>query len=215
MRKMDNNIFEMIEKYAGELASMKGFDRDGWKIMVKLGGCCYETSDGAEFASLSPEDVSEFDGEVGGEAGRYSIERRLLLADNEVNALVLSKTPYCLQAAKQGRPLTAALDDMAQIVGYQVQTVTYGDKEIRSALKKAAGCFVRDKGITLTTGRNLYEAVVALTVLEKSAEVNLRAEALGGAKPLRKIEADLMRMIYKKKYSKAEQEVKSKEGGRE
>lgn len=209
---MDNNIYEMIEKYAGELASMKGYDRDDWKIIVKLGGVCYETAGGADFAALSPGDVKTFSDED----CDYPVERELLLTDNEINALVLSRTPYCSQAAKRGRPLTAALDDMAQIVGYQVETVSYEKKAIDDALKKATGCFVKEKrtekGYTITTGRNLYEAVVALTVLEKSAEVNLKAEALGGAKPLPKIEASFMRMIYKKKYSVAEQEVKSKEG---
>lgn len=43
-------------------------------------------------------------------------------------------------------------------------------------VKKAEGCFVRDKGVTITCGRNLYEAVVALTILEKSAEVNLKMQ---------------------------------------
>lgn len=209
---MDNNIYEMIEKYAGELASMEGYDRDDWKIIVKLGGVCYETAGGADFAALSPGDVMIFSDED----GDYPVERELLLTDNEINALVLSRTPYCSQVAKRGRPLTAALDDMAQIVGYQVETVPYEKKAIDDALKKATGCFIKErsagKGYTITTGRNLYEAVVALTVLEKSAEVNLKAEALGGAKPLPKIEAGFMRMIYKKKYSVAEQEVKSKEG---
>ncbi|WP_419025669.1 hypothetical protein [Emergencia sp.] len=210
---MDNNIYEIIEKYAGELAAMESYDCNTWKILVKLGGNCYETIDGADFAALTQDDI----GTACGEDSVHPIERQILQADNGINALVLSRTPYCLQAAKQGRPLAAALDDMAQIVGYQVQTVSYEKEAVDTALKKATGCFIKEKdhakkGFTITTGRNLYEAVVALTVLEKSAEVNLKAEALGGAKPLPKIEADLMRMIYKKKYSVAEQEVKSKEG---
>ncbi len=208
MKKMDNNRYEIIEKYAAELAAMEGYDRESWKIMVKFGETCYETVDGADFASLSTDDIRE----TGDEDSAHPIERQILQGGSEINALVLSRTPYCLQAAKQGRPLTAALDDMAQIVGYQVQTVCYEKGAIDTALGKATGCFVRDRGVTITCGRNLYEAVVALTVLEKSAEVNLKAEAIGGAKPLPKIEADLMRMIYKKKYSVAEQEVKSKEG---
>lgn len=208
MKKMDNNRYEMIEKYAAELAAMEGYDRASWKIMVKFGETCYETADGADFASLSTDDIRQ----TGDEDSLYPIERQILEGDNEISALVLSRTPYCRKAAKQGRPLTAALDDMAQIVGYQVQTVSYEKSAIYGALRKATGCFVKDRDVTITCGRSLYEAVVALTVLEKSAEVSLKAEAIGGVKPLPKIEADLMRMIYKKKYSTAEQEVKSKEG---
>lgn len=67
----------------------------------------------------------------------------------------------------------------------------------------------------MTTGRNLFEAVVALDVLEKSAEVNLKADVLGGVKSIPRAEAKLMRMNYKKNYSKAEQLVKAKEGWNE
>lgn len=208
MRKMDNNIFEMINKYAEELSLMDGYRRDVNKIMLNLAGNCYETADDADFAALSQDDIEI----VSPEDTSHFIEYKLLQGNHDINALVLSATPYCRQAAKQGRPLIAALDDMAQIVGYRVETVSYDEQAVKNALKKAEGCFVKDKGVTITCGRNLYEAVVALTILEKSAEVNLKAEALGGAKPLPKIEADFMRMIYKKKYSKAEQEVKSKEG---
>lgn len=205
---MDNNIFEMIDKYARELSLMEGYHKDIYKIMVNLAGSCYETADGADFADLAIEDIKA----VSLEDSAHPIEARLLSADNEINALVLSRTPYCFQAAKRGIPLTAALDDLAQIVGYQIRTCAYTEKAVAEALKEATGCFIKGKGVTITTGRDLYEAVVALTVLEKNAEVNLKAEALGGVKPLPKAEAKLMRMIYKKKYSVAEREVKSKEG---
>ena len=50
------------------------------------------------------------------------------------------------------------------------------------------------------------EAVVALQVLEKSAEVNLKAEVIGGAKFLPADEAEEMRRMYLEKYSRREQE---------
>ena len=179
MRKMDNNIFEMINKYAEELSLMDGYRRDVNKIMLNLAGNCYETADNADFAALSQDDIEI----VSPEDTSHFIEYKLLQGNHDINALVLSATPYCRQAAKQGRPLIAALDDMAQIVGYRVETVSYDEQAVKNALKKTEGCFVRDKGgVTITCGRNLYEAVVALTILEKSAEVNLKAEALGGAK---------------------------------
>jgi len=86
-------------------------------------------------------------------------------------------------------------------------------------LKDNVGCLVlsgyNDQGegigYTVTMGRNLYEAVVAMTVLEKSAEVTLLAEKIGGAKPIPRWEAKLMRLVYKMKYSKAEEKVKASE----
>ena len=50
-----------------------------------------------------------------------------------------------------------------------------------------------------------------MKVLEKSAEITLKAEVLGGSKKINIFEAKLMRLIYKKKYSKAEDEFKASE----
>ena len=50
-----------------------------------------------------------------------------------------------------------------------------------------------------------------MQVLEKNAEIFCHAEKLGGVAPLSKMEARLMRAVYKSKYSKAEAEVKTSE----
>ncbi len=204
---MDNHIFEMIKKYAEELSEIPGEDKESRKLMVRLDGRIYETADGCNLAELKRGDVIL----VAGESETYPVERRLLQEGGEIRAIVLSKTPYCRLAARRGMKLVPALDDMAQIVGPQAETVSYTGKKIRRALKHATGCFVRDR-YTISTGRSLFEAVTALQVLEKSAEVNIKAEVLGGAKPVARAEAKLMRMIYKKKYSKAEAAVKAEEG---
>ena len=47
-----------------------------------------------------------------------------------------------------------------------------------------------------------------MTVLEKQAEVMLKAAVIGGARPLSAAECALMRAVYKRKYSKAEKEFK-------
>ena len=51
-----------------------------------------------------------------------------------------------------------------------------------------------------------------MTVLEKSAEVAIKAGVLGGAKPINKRIARRMKNFYKLRYSQAEQEIKSAEG---
>lgn len=142
--------------------------------------------------------------------------------DGQLRAAIISRTPYCqkmlarLQEKGIFRPV---LDDMAQIVGPQVQVIPEEIGAMTSALRKAAAVFVctgtdaqgHVTGYTLTVGRSHYEAVVALTVLEKSAEVYLKAEILGGGKPLSRFDAHLMRTIYMKKYSKAETAAKDAE----
>ena len=205
---MKNKTFALIEKYAKVLAEMDGYDRETWKIFVNVDGRIYETENGADFANLKRGDVIIASGAAG---SIYPVEHHFLRGHKEIQAIVLSATPYCKRFEQYGKDIVAAIDDMAQIVGYKASCVGYGDKAISRALKTSAGCLVKDH-YTITTGRNLYEAVVALTVLEKSAELNTKAEVLGGVKTLPKLEAELMRQVYKKKYSKAEQEVKKEEG---
>ncbi|MBR4020657.1 MAG: hypothetical protein IKI99_05030 [Firmicutes bacterium] len=205
---MKNKSFALIEKYAKVLAEMEGYDKENWKIFVNVDGRIYETEKGADFADLKRGDVVIASGATG---SLFPVEHHLLRSGKDIAAVVLSTTPYCRRFMQYGKDITAAIDDMAQIVGYKASCVGYGDKAISRALKSSTGCLVKDH-YTITTGRNLYEAVVALTVLEKSAELNTKAEVLGGVKTLPKLEADLMRQIYKKKYSKAEQEAKKAEG---
>ena len=205
---MKNKSFALIEKYAKVLSDMDGYEKGTWKIFVSVDGRIYETEDGSDFAALKQSDVVIASGATG---SLYPVEHHLLRSHKDIGAVVLSQTPYCKRAMQYGKDIVAAIDDMAQIVGYKAPFVGYSDKAISRALKKSTGCLVKDH-YTITTGRNLYEAVVALTVLEKSAELNTKAEVLGGVKTLPKWEAELMRQVYKRKYSKAEQEVKKEEG---
>ena len=205
---MKHKSFALMEKYAKVLSEMEGYDRETWKIFITVDGRIYETENGADFADLKRRDVVIASGATG---SLFPVEHHLLREGKDIQAVVLSRTPYCRRFEQYGKDIVAAIDDMAQIVGYKAPCVGYGDKAISHALRSSAACLVKDH-YTITTGRNLYEAVVALTVLEKSAELNTKAEVLGGVKYLPKLEAQLMRQVYKKKYSKAEQEVKKEEG---
>lgn len=202
--KIDNHLFAMLKKYAAELSEMEG---GALKILVNMDGTIYETTDGADFADLQQSDVEV----ISGVGQIYDIERSILAAGGESKAMVLSKTPFCTLANRRSMKLIPALDDMAQIVGPQAETVPYEEKRIRRALKKATGCFVSGR-YTISTGRSLFEAVVALQILEKSAEINIKAGVIGGPVAVAGLEARFMRQNYKRNYSKSEAEVKSKEG---
>lgn len=205
---MKHKVFAFIEKYAKVLSEMEGYDRETWKIFVSVDGRIYETENGADFAGLKRGDLVIASGATG---SLYPVEHHLLRNSKDIEAVVLSTTPYCRRCLQYGKDITAAIDDMAQIVGYKAPCVGYSKKAISRALKSGSGCLVKDH-YTITTGRNLYEAVVALTVLEKSVELNTKAEVLGGVKTLPKWEAGMMHQVYRRKYSKAEQQVKKEEG---
>ncbi len=145
-------------------------------------------------------------------------------------ARIEAQTPYCLQCIREGREIVAALDDFAQIIGTTVKIVPDDDLEIAKALTRSAAVLVdaekllysddklpvsgssmdgksrREADYVVTTGRDPYEAYVALTVLEKAAEVQILADALGGVKALPDRIASKLRRDYLRKYSKVGRE---------
>lgn len=204
---MKNDVYMIMKKYAGMMAELEYSVGENPQIMIKGDGYCYATIPGADFANLGENDVIEY---TLGQGHGFDIEAEFLMEQEERQALVISNTPYCRECRVLGKVVEATLDDMAQIVGQKVRIVDYTQPQVKRALKHAEGCFVKNK-YTITVGRNPFEAVTALTVLEKSAEVFTKAEKIGGGVKIPKIEAKLMRLIYKKKYSKAEEQVKEAE----
>ena len=69
---------------------------------------------------------------------------------------------------------------------------------------------IEDQNV-LVVGRTFYEAFTALTVLEKAAELFLKADVLGGGIPVPPMRAALEHRVYTMKYSKAEESHKLRE----
>ena len=209
---MKQEIYELFKKYGAMMASQPYPVGEEARLLLDTSDGVYGTKKGANLGALQESDVVKMSD------AHFGTSR------SGMHARVISQTPYCQRCLREGKTFRAVLDDMAQIVGPEAVIVnTTGSKKSASlqmakAVQKATGFFVQDRvrdgqpaGYTLTIGRNLYEAVVAMTVLEKSAEIALKAGVLGGGKPIPKIEAHLMRKVYKKKYSKAETEAKAEE----
>lgn len=209
---MKQEIYELFKKYGAMMASQPFPVGEEARLLLDTSDGVYGTKKGANLGALKESDVVKMSD------AHFGTSR------SGMHARVISQTPYCQRCLREGKTFRAVLDDMAQIVGPEAVIVnTTGSKKSASvqmakAVQKATGFFVQDRvrdgqpaGYTLTIGRNLYEAVVAMTVLEKSAEIALKAGVLGGGKPIPKIEARLMREVYKKKYSKAETEAKAEE----
>ncbi|WP_052339910.1 class II aldolase/adducin family protein [Gorillibacterium massiliense] len=97
--------------------------------------------------------------------------------------------------------LKPLLDDFAQIVGTSVKVVENSPAEISSALKRASAVFIRGAGALISGGTESDMAAVGM-VLEKNCKAFWGAGLFGTPKPIHPIEAQLMRFIYLKKYSK-------------
>ncbi len=214
-----NASFEYIKKYAAMLAGAE----TGARLFLETEEGVLATKKGADLANLAENDIERISGAIflGDKRGREGKSEE----SHRLRAAVISKTPACQMWLSRGEELIPSLDDMAQIIGTRAEVIDGSEgfekvaDRLARALRTNAGCFVttgRDAngaylGYTLTVGRTPYEAIVAMTVLEKSAEVSLLAENLGGACQIAPWERKLMRFVYMKKYSKAEEKAKLEE----
>ena len=204
------DIYEVMKKYGQMMANQPYSVGEAAKMILQTSEGVFATRDGADMGKLEENDITQLELQA------------LPIPKGDVKAVVYSQTPFCQRALREAKPFRACLDDMAQIFGHTAYIVDGRDsnksmgKSLVKALKNNEGCFVlkginkdgEGLGYTITMGRTLYEAVVAMTVLEKSAEVFFLAEKIGGSKPMPNWEAKVMRKKYKKKYSKSEEEVR-------
>ena len=200
-----NASFEYIKKYAALLAGQEYSPGAAAMLFLETDEGVYGTKNGADLANLTENDIE-----------RMPLET-LPKGRRGIRAAVVSQTPACQKWLRRGEALIPSLDDMAQIIGTRAAVIDGREDPKKMTLKLAyalqtnAACFVitgRDengdfRGYTLTVGRTLYEAIVAMTVLEKSAEVTLLTEKLGGACNIAAWERKLMRVVYMKKIGRS------------
>ena len=197
---------DLILKYARMLCDLEYPVGDEARFFLKMDGRIYATENGLDFrcGAADIRDITE----------ESSLEKDVLNDLSGRTALVLAKTPYLGICIDSGHEIRACLDDMAQIVGYRVGLVPHTYKDVHRALSRGEAVMVRGR-YAILAGRSLYEACVALTVLEKSAEITLKSAVIGGAKPLSRADSLLMREVYKRKYSKAEADFHAQEESEE
>lgn len=108
---------------------------------------------------------------------------------------------WAVMWANRKKPLSAQLDDMAQMLGARVSCVAASPAKVISALKRRDGVFVQGVGaIVKAPDADDREALKLLT--EKSALCALHTSNLGSKIKLSSVDTALMRFVYKKKYSK-------------
>ncbi len=132
----------------------------------------------------------------------YIYQRR-----TDVNVLITSRLPYTLTAAHAGRDVPPLLDDFAQLVGVTARVVRE-DKagplfayQILKGLKHRNAVLVPEWG-GLCGAASFDDALAVVQVLEKGCRAHIDSAFLGGGFRINPVEAWLMRMVYKYKYSK-------------
>jgi len=96
------------------------------------------------------------------------------------------------------RGIIAALDDVAQILGYRIPLCEPGYLP-----GKHCAYLIKDRGI-LALGRSPKEAETGVRVAQKAVALEIYGRALGGTKRINRTMASLEHLVYQKKYSRKE-----------
>ena len=192
-----NKTLEAIVECGKQLSSQNIGASSGGCISCRVDDKSFAFSfSGAGFNQLKTEDVKT------GDYGDNSLLSYIYEKLPHINAVIISCTPYVLEASRQKKAVIAALDDMAQIIGWKAKILENMDTDkIAKALKKSYGCIIKNIGM-VTVGRSLEEAHTAALVLDKASRVSAYAPRIGGVKPVGRISYLIEHAIYKKKYSK-------------
>lgn len=136
------------------------------------------------------------------------LHRAIYNAREDINCVIHSKKPEIVSASQIGGTFKPLLDDFAQLVGVTLKTGEYNPantiktaKKVVRKLKGRNAVLVKDNGAICAAG-NKYDAEAVEMVLEKEMRTDAAAKLFGGSKYINPVEALVMRVVYKTKYSK-------------
>lgn len=166
------------------------------------------TPTGMSYDSLVPEDIVVLNlrGNTISGTRKPSIEVPLHLAiynaREDVKAIVHTHSAYATAMAVARREIPGAVEDLVQIVGGNVRvndyalpgTVQLGINTVK-AMEGRNAVLLANHGM-LGVGRDLDEAFRVCQVVEKSAQIALLAQLMGGAVELSQDDIDGMRNFY-------------------
>ncbi len=183
----------MIKEYALRMTRLD-YEVSGPRIFVKYRRHIFATTRDADFSNIGADDVEDV-------TFNYIPEKNIFATLDDYSAMIECLTPYCKILIRRDQGIVAQLDETAQLLGRNIQVVTRRVNRLSSAFRSAAAALVKpcpgyQDGFAVAVGRNIYEALVGMTVLEKSAEVSLKAELLGGGKPISRYAAMSERVGY-------------------
>jgi L-fuculose-phosphate aldolase len=125
---------------------------------------------------------------------------------SDVDAIVHTHSVYASACAVANKPIPPMIEDLVQIVGGGVDVAAYalpGTQEVAdNAVKALANKFavlLESHGI-VGVAANLQDAFKVCQLVEKSAQIFINAQILGGATILKDDDVQLMHKFYKEKY---------------
>lgn len=125
----------------------------------------------------------------------------------DVNYVIHSDLPEIYAMSINGKKLKPLLDDFAQIAGATVKAVAYKDsnrvvKKVGKALKGGRNAVLLKDNGALCCGKDKYNAEATEMVVDKNCKAYIGSELFGKTEPIKPLEAKLMNIVYRFKYSK-------------
>ncbi|SHI36790.1 class II aldolase/adducin family protein [Desulfosporosinus lacus] len=170
------------------------------------------TPTGMNYDDLEPEDIviMDLEGNIINGIRKPSIEVPLHLsiykAREDAKAIVHTHSAYATAMAVARKEIPGAIEDLVQIAGGNVRVNEYalpGTEQLGintvKALEGRNAVLLANHGM-LGVGRDLDEALKVCQVVEKSAQIVLLAQMMGGAIELSQGDIDGMRNFYLKGY---------------
>lgn len=190
-----------ISYYGAKIAALRKGVGSDFRLIVRMENHLAVLKEGEDLARLKTTSWES----LSPDAPEAAVFRRI----RGIAALWEEACPWSLRCLADNRSIPAALEDMAEIVGTEAAIVPFRASAMVQAFRRSSGLLVRPgrtypQGIAMTAGRNPYEAYIAMTVLEKNAEITQKGDVLGGVRPLPLLRAVQLRRTYLYKYSRAE-----------
>lgn len=184
-------------------------------ISCRISGedCIAITPSGMSYNTLEPEDivVLDLDGNIVSGKRKPSVEVPLHLsiykARQDVEAIIHTHSAYATAMAVARKEIPGAVEDLVQIAGGNVRVNDYalpGTEQLGintvKALEGRYAVLLANHGM-LGVGRDLDEALKVCQIVEKSAQIVLLAQMMGGVVELPQEDIDGMRKFYLEVYS--------------
>lgn len=136
-----------------------------------------------------------------------SFFKSIFIAGYTRSSFAVANTKELLALAETGTSMKAMVDDFAQLIAYSVEVVDAEGQRVAKYLNSGKCVLVKGVGLMYNCDdQQDFEAISM--VASKNARAYLLAELHGQVKAIPRFDAWLMRLVYKKKYSKIASEVK-------
>ena len=169
-------------------------------IMSNHGAVCYgrNYNEAFEIAHTLEEACGRYLENIGVEPWEQTVQPIESNEKSVTASKLWNDSPVIMKYMEIRDTLKPYLDDFAQLIGPELEVISYSDKKISKAVRKSRPLLIRGKGALCVAEKEEDIEAVSM-VIEKNCRAALAAL---GVKPVSPLESRYMRQMYLRKYSK-------------